>query len=369
MWDNYCDLSASDKQLCFDQLSEYADSLRRNPDLRELFIEMTINCNEHCIHCGSNCGDTVSKNALSDKEILRMLVDLRNDLAECKKPLPFLSITGGEPLVRVGLIELMSKIHYLGYNWGMTSNGVLITPEVAHGLKEAGMYSIGLSLDGTRETHEWFRQKTGSFDATINAIKNLQREQFNSLMVTTVVHRKNVGELEEMYRLLKALGIREWRLTNIEPIGRAIANNDLALEPAEYKCMLDFMADKQKDPDMQMLFTCNHYVGLAREHVIRPWFFFCKAGLQLAAIQYDGTIGACLDIERRKDLSYGNVRTDRILKVWKERFEVFREHKADKSTKCKNCVHKKNCQGGGYHTWDFDRNEPKICMLEMIGEL
>jgi len=216
---------------------------------------------------------------------------------------------------------------------------------------------------------EWFRQTKGSFDTTLAGLDNLVNTGFDSVMVTTVVHKRNVNELEAIYSLLKEHHVREWRLTNIEPIGRALSNDELKLAPEEYKYMLDFMAKKQKDPDMQILFTCNHYVGLAREHVIRPWFFFCKAGLQVAAIQYDGTIGPCLDIERREDLSYGNVRTDRILKVWNERYEVFRGSKAEKSGKCRECIHRKNCDGGGFHTWDFDRNEPRICMLEMIGEL
>lgn len=369
MWDEFCNLSAEDKQLCFDNLNEYTDSLRKEPELNELFIEMTINCNQHCVHCGSSCGDIKSVNALTDKEILTMLVDLRNDLAERKKPLPFLSITGGEPLVRPGVLDLLKKIHSLGYAWGMTSNGTLIDRDVAHKLKEAGMYSIGLSLDGTEEVHDRFRQTKGSFEKTMKAVDYLLEENLASVMLTTVVHKENISELEDIYKIVKEHNVKGWRLTNIEPIGRAIENDDFLLLPDQYKYMLDFMEDKQKnDPDLQMLFTCNHYVGLKRERIVRPWFYFCRAGLQVAAIQYDGTIGPCLDIERRSDLSYGNVRTDRILDVWENRFEVFRIHKEEKSEKCRVCKHKGNCMGGGYHTWDFDKNEPRICMLEMIGE-
>lgn len=368
MWDAFCDLSEKEKQSCFDELNAYIEGLRREPDLRELFIEMTIHCNQHCIHCGSNCGDVVSRGALSDREILNMLVELRNDLAAREKPLPFLSITGGEPLVRPGFTELMKKVHSLGYSWGMTSNGTLITSGVARQLKEAGMYSIGLSIDGLREVHEWFRQSPGSYEATLAALDALQREEFADVMVTTVVHRQNLSQLEDIYRMLKKHGVRSWRLINIEPIGRAVQNAELALKPEQYRYMFDFMVEKQKDPDMQLLFTCNHFVGLSRERVIRPWFFFCRAGLQVAAIQYDGTIGACLDIERRSDLAYGNVRERHILEAWENGFGVFREHKEEKSSKCRDCEHKKNCMGGGFHTWDTDRCEPRICMMEMLGE-
>ena len=368
MWYELSNISVEDKQACFDNLTEYIEKLRTEPELRNLFIEVTINCNEHCIHCGSNCGDIIAENTLTDNEILRMLVDLRNDLANAGKPLPFITITGGEPLVRPGILELMKKIHMLGYSWGMTSNGTLITPEVAKGLKEAGMFSIGLSLDGMRDTHEWFRQSKGSFETTLAGLDNLVREGFEHIMVTSVVHKRNINELDDLYALVKEHKITEWRITNIEPIGRALTNTELALTPDDYKYMIDYIIEKQADPDLNMWFTCNHYVGLKREYKVRPWFYFCRAGLQVASVQYNGIIGPCLDIERRKDQEYGNVRTDRILDVWENKFDVFRIHKEEKSSKCSVCEHKKNCMGGGYHTWNFDTNEPRICMLEMLGD-
>lgn len=364
MQNRFSNLSIETKEAYFEQLTEYIETLRKEPDLRELFIEMTINCNEHCLHCGSNCGDIKSDNQLSDKEILRMLVDLRNDLAGLKKPLPFLSITGGEPLVRPGVVQLMKKIHYLGYKWGMTSNGILIDKDMALALKDAGMYSIGVSLDGLESTHDWFRQHPGAYKKTLDAVDYLNEVGFENVMVTTVVHKKNIDELDELYAVLKKHNVTTWRLTNIEPIGRAQTNSDLTLSKAEYKAMVDYIIDRYEDPDMQFLFTCNHYVGLDKEGIIRPWLFFCRAGLQVAAIQYDGTIGACLDIERREDLSYGNVRNRHIMDAWLNDFKIFREHKEEKSSKCSKCEHKKFCMGNGFHTWDFDNNEPKICMME-----
>lgn len=369
MWNEYSHLPNEIKQQHFDALTEYIEELRQKPQLKELFIEMTINCNEHCIHCGSSCGDILAENTLSDKEILTMLVSLRNDLAKANSPLPFLDITGGEPLVRNGVIDLMAKIHKLGYSWGMTSNGTLITKEVAEALRAAGMYSIGISVDGTKSTHDWFRQTTNSYERTLEGIDNLLAAGIEHVMLTTVVHKKNIHELEDLYKIILEHKVPTWRLTNMEPIGRALDHDELALSGDDYKYLMDFIVEKQADPNLQMYFTCNHYVGLDLEQKIRPWYFFCRAGLQVAAIQYDGTIGACLDIERRPELSYGNVRTDRIFDVWNERFEVFRERKEEKSAKCRKCEHKNNCKGGGFHTWDMERNEPRICMLEKIGRL
>ena len=96
------------------------------------------------------------------------------------------------------------------------------------------------------------------------------------------------------------------------------------------------------------------------------WPLMEQAGLQVASIQYNGDISACLDIERRPELIFGNVREDNLLDIWKNEFKIYREHKENKSKTCKDCEHKENCQGGGYHTWDFERNEPRICMLKEL---
>lgn len=365
MRDQFADIPIEIKQQHFDQLNEYKNQLRKNPELRSLFIEMTLNCNEHCLHCGSNCGDIKMENQLTDYEILQALIQLKDDLAKENKTLPFLNITGGEPLLRPHLCELMDTISKLGYKWGMTSNGVYITPEVARKLKAAGMYSIGVSLDGLRETHEWFRQTKGSYDKALEAVDNLIEAGIEKVMLSTVVHKRNINELDEMYDVVKAHNCKMWRIINIEPIGRALTNKDLMLTSEDYKYIINYIVDHQ-DEEVEFLYSCNHYLGLELERKTRPWYFFCRAGLQVASIQYNGDISACLDIERRPELTYGNVRDNKLLETWKSKFQIYRENKEAKSKTCRNCEHKDNCQGGGYHTWDFDKNEPRICMLEEL---
>lgn len=365
MRDKFADIPIEIKQQHFDQLNAYKEELRRNPELRSLFIEMTLNCNEHCLHCGSNCGDVRMEHPLSDYEIIRALTELKEDLSREKKGLPFLKITGGEPLLRPRLCELMKTISCMGYKWGMTSNGVLITPQVARELKEAGMYSIGISLDGLKDTHEWFRQTAGSYDKALAALDNLLAVGIEKVMVTTVVHRRNLQELDALYEVMKSHGCRMWRIINVEPIGRALTNPDLMLSSQDYKSIIHYIADHQDD-EMEILYSCNHYLGLELERKTRPWYYFCRAGLQVASIQYNGDISACLDIERRPELTYGNVREHRLLDAWKREFHIFREHKEEKSQNCRECEHKENCQGGGYHTWDFDKNEPRICMVKEL---
>lgn len=366
MINEFANLSVEEKQKHFDALNAYKDELRKEPVLRSLFLEMTLACNEHCIHCGSNCGDVQMEGQLSDYELIQTLIKLKRELYRQKKPLPFLDVTGGEPLLRPHMIELMKTIHELGYNWGMTSNGVLITPEVARALKDAGMYSIGLSLDGLRESHEWFRQTKGSYDKVLAALDALIEADIKKVMVTTVVHPRNIDELDAIHDVVAKHNCKMWRIINVEPIGRALTNPDLKLSSLDYKRIINYIIDHQ-DEEMEILYSCNHYLGLERERKTRNWYYFCRAGLQVASIQYNGDITACLDIERRPELVFGNVRTDSLLSVWEKGFGIFREHKEENSETCKNCEHKENCQGGGYHTWDFDKKEPRICMIKELS--
>ena len=68
------------KKAHMEQLAKYRRQLWKKPVLRTLFIEMTVNCNQHCRHCGSYCGDITMENQLSDKEILQVLATLKEQI-------------------------------------------------------------------------------------------------------------------------------------------------------------------------------------------------------------------------------------------------------------------------------------------------
>lgn len=369
MVDKYADLPENQKQQHFDKLNAYKDSLRKNPQLTMLFLEMTLACNQRCLHCGSNCGEHVLKNALTDYEILEMMISLKYSMEKNGEKLPFVGVTGGEPMLRPHLPRLMKSIRQLGYHWGMTSNGSLITKEQAKELRMAGMYSISISLDGLKETHDWFRQTTGAYALALQSVDNLIEANIPKVMITTVVHKRNIHELDEIYKVVKSHGCKMWRIINVEPIGRALTNPELMLDREDYQYIIDYIIRHQADEGMEIIYSCNHYLGLERERKTRPWYYNCRAGIQVASIQYNGDISACLDIERRPELTYGNIRENDFYYVWKTRFEAYRRHKEEDSKKCSVCRHKENCQGGGYHTWDFDNNEPRLCMLSQLEDL
>ena len=132
------------KQKCFEGVAAHRRDLCAKPDLKFLFFELTSQCNEYCKHCGSRCNDIHNLNMLSTAEWKSVLDQVKEDFDLNSFTL---AVTGGEPLLRPDFFEIMGYAHKLGYKWGMTTNGTLITPEVAKKLKEVGLATISISLE------------------------------------------------------------------------------------------------------------------------------------------------------------------------------------------------------------------------------
>ena len=117
---------------------------------------------------------------------------------------------------------------------------------------------------------------------------------------------------------------------------------------------------------MPVTYGCSHYLGLKWEREVRKWYFLCNAGVYTAGIRVNGDIGACLDIKSRKETIQGNIRRDSFTDVWKTRFEIYRKRLSLRCSSCMDCKAEKWCAGGAFHSWDFDRNEPRICMKGIL---
>lgn len=361
---NNSGLSQSVKRSHMKQLADFRkQELWRDPKLKFLFIEMTNLCNERCLHCGSRCGEAPPEGMLTGEEIKAFLKKTAEqfDIREIQ-----LCVTGGEPLLREDFFDIMDYACSLGYNWGMTSNGTLIDKEKALLLKKAGLRTVSISLDGLRDTNDWFRQTKGGFDRAVEGIKNLaQYSDLRHLQVTTVVHKRNIGELPELYEFLKTLGLRSWRVINIEPIGRAKDNKDLALDPEDYKTMFAFIREHYNDSELPVTYGCSHYLGAEMEREVRKWYFLCNAGVYTASVMWNGDITACLDIERRPELVQGNIRKDDFAEVWRNRFLQYRSD-FKKCGDCNGCKEYEFCAGGAFHTWNFDENRQNVCFKGIL---
>ena len=343
------------------QLCEYKKKLRSEPILKFLFLELTLRCNERCLHCGSSCGD-VPSNEMPVQVYYDFLDKIKHDFPN----LPMLCITGGEPLLRKEIFDIMAYAKKLGFGWGMTSNGTLITKDTARRLYDCGMKTISVSLDGMKKSHDKFRRTPGGFAKAVEGIKNLLEYDFQAVQITTVVTKKNIGELDEMFELVRKLDVDSWRVINIEPIGRALNLDGYTLNAEEYRRMFDFIKEKRR-AGYPVLYGCSHFLGTEYEREVRDWYFLCNAGIYTASIMANGDITACLDIERRPETIQGNILRDDFTDVWRNRFRLYRTSLADKNEACRTCADRDFCDGGSYHSWNYDNNRQMVCMKEILS--
>lgn len=339
------------------ELAAYRRQLWKKPQLRNLFLELTMECNERCLHCGSRCGEVTSE--LLSVETYKLFLDKIK--ADFGTEGLMLAVTGGEPLLRPEFFEIMGYAHGLGFHWGMTSNGTLIDEKVARQLQECGMSTISISIDGLPKTHDWFRQTPGGYDAAMKGIEALLANgSFQHVQVTTVVHRKNIGELDALYRIMENIDIDSWRILNMEPMGRAEDMPELLLTSEDYVTLFEFIKEKRSQGE-SVQYGCSHYLGTDYEREVRDWYFLCNAGIYTASVMANGDIGACLDIERRPELIYGNILRDDFTEVWKHGFGAFRRSLSEENETCRTCKEREFCDGGAFHSWDYDKKKPKVC--------
>ncbi len=338
-------------------LADYTRTLYRAPELRRLYLELTLQCNERCFHCGSSC--TSSRNdELAREDWLRIIDEVGADFDATRMQL---CATGGEPLLNPDFFDIMGHAHARGFRWGMTSNATLITPAVARRLAEAGMGTISVSIDGLRETHDELRGLAGGYDRAMAGIQNLiDVGAFRAVQVTTVVNHGNIGQLDALFEIMDGLDIDSWRVINLEPIGRALLRPELMLTPHDYRVLFEFIREKRR-AGYPLEYGCSHYLGLDLEAEVRDWYWLCSAGVYTASIMSNGDIGACLDIERRPESIQGSIRRDRLRDVWDARFELFRRDLSDSCAECRACEHVRVCRGDAHHSWDYDAQRPKVC--------
>ena len=328
--------------------------------LYSLLIEVTKKCNAACDQCGSRC-DINSEELLTREQILDALRDIKENIGTYT----MLNITGGEPLMRRDLFEMMTEATAMGFEWGMVTNGSLITDKVVAKMIASGMKTITISLDGLRETHDSLRHLPGSYDKIIAAVKKLRAANFlDHLQITFIANRRNVYEFKELYGILNPLGLDSIRVSFIDPIGRARDNMGLLLTREEMLYFTRLVNEFNSKPgNTRIIWSCPHFLN----DLIDRRRFFCFAGIYGASILVNGDIFVCTNVEHRPEFIQGNILRDSFSEVWKNGFKMFRERALPE--KCRGCKYSGKCRGDSLHTMDFDKNEPMFCYRDDIEKV
>ena len=200
--------------------------------------EATRACALACKHCRASAQPDRDPMELTGREARRVFEQIRS----FGDPPPLLVITGGDPLTRPDLFDLIAEAREAGLQVSLSPSVTpLVTAESLEQLKRAGVRAIALSLDGeTAHNHDDFRATAGVFDATLDAWKQA-RQIGLKVQINTTVTRHNIPELPGIMRMVQTWGAMTWSVFFLVPTGRA--NQDQVMTAAEAEDVLNFLYD------------------------------------------------------------------------------------------------------------------------------
>lgn len=331
------------------RIALWLERLRRNNlkqlhPLRQLFWESTLRCNVHCLHCGSDCVASVTTPDMPAADFLKVL---DTEVTPHVNPHEVLIIiSGGEPLMRKDLADVGRALYQRGYPWGMVTNGLALTEQKFRELRQAGLRSITVSCDGLEADHVWLRQHPLAYEGATRAIRLCAAEKNLAWDVVTCVNQRTIDHLPAIREMLWALGVHDWRVFGIDPMGRAAKNPELLLSDEEFRQVLDFIRD-ERNAGRHVSYSCEGFLG-EYEAQVRDHLYQCAAGLSVASILIDGSISACTSI--RGKYYQGNIYKDRFWDVWENGFRQYRDRTwMHQMEPCKGCKVWRYCEGNGMH--------------------
>ena len=330
--------------------------------LEQLFWESTLRCNVHCLHCGSDC---VSSTETPDMPAEDFLHVIDTEVTPHVNPHNVLIIiSGGEPLMRKDLAEVGRALYDRGYPWGMVTNGLALAEARFRELRKSGLRSITVSLDGLQDDHIWLRQHPLAFDGACRAIRLCAAEKNLTWDVVTCANQRTINNLPAIRDMLWDLGVRNWRVFGIDPMGRAATNPELILTDEQFRQLMDFVASERK-AGRHVSYSCEGYLG-DYEGKVRDNLYQCAAGISIASILIDGSISACTSI--RGKYYQGNIYKDSFWQVWENGFKPYRDRSwMRKLEPCNNCKAFDFCEGNGMHMRRED-GSLMLCHLNRLGQ-
>ncbi len=338
---------------------------RLDHELRYLFLEVTRKCNLACLYCGSSCTGKPPEDEMPISRWIEIVEQVASDF-DSKKIM--VAVTGGEPLLKEGILDLFARLSELGFRYGMVTNGQLLDADMAKRLVEVGMGSISVSMDALPEENDRLRGR-GSSEKVMQAIRHLQEAGFSGkLEVISTITKPVVPSLEEMRKFVASMKVPLWRAAPVMPIGRAAEHPELIPDSRDVRSMLEWMRQSRKDSyEPQPEMSEEGYLGNRFEGLVRPFLVQCRAGTNVAGIRYDGRIAACPELTDAFD--QGHMATDRFKDIWDKEYQIMRDRSWTKKGICKDCEHFEVCQGGSLHLYEDTKSDILRCLYKMCKEV
>lgn len=313
----------------------------------------TNQCNMYCDHCYRDAG-LKSTEELSTEQARKLL----REIAE--SGFKIMIFSGGEPLMREDIYELIHEARKLGLRPVLGTNGSFITPEVAKKLNEAGILAAGISLDSVNpKKHDELRKMEGAWQSAIEGMKNC-KEAGIPFQVHTTIFDWNQDEVLQITDLAIELGAVAHHFFFLVPTGRAVSIEEESLRAEQYEELLKKIMEKQKSVDIELKPTCApQFMRIAKQMGMDLRFGRgCLAGTSYCIISPTGDVQPCAYL----NLPVGNVKETPFDKLWKECEVLNKLRTLDYTGGCGTCGYRKLCGGcrarAYFYHGDYMAEEP-----------
>jgi len=193
------------------------------------YYEVTLACDLVCKHCRASAQEAPDPEELStdqSKALIKQVTDFPRR--------PMMVFTGGDPLKRTDLFELIRHAVGRGIRVALTPSATpLATRAAFERAREAGVRRLGISLDGAdATTHDAFRGFEGSFERTMEMLDDARQLQM-AVQLNTTITRRNLHQIDAIAELLATKGIAMWAAFFLVPVGRGVEEE--RIKPEEYE--------------------------------------------------------------------------------------------------------------------------------------
>ncbi|WP_019552888.1 putative heme d1 biosynthesis radical SAM protein NirJ1 [Propionispira raffinosivorans] len=343
----------------------------------------TRTCNLSCRHCYMSSDAKLYKDELSTEEAKQFI----DDLADFK--VPVILFSGGEPLIRPDFFELAEYAEKKGIRPTLSTNGTLITREVAQKIKDIGVGYVGISLDGLRDVNDKFRGKEGAFDAAMQGIKNCVAVDQRVGLRFTINHH-NIQELERIFDFIEAENINRVCFYHLVYSGRGNQMMDEDVTAEESRKAMDIIIRRTKDFEArglkkEILTVDNHCDGIYMylqaiaegDIVVAKQIekYISMNGGNRSGIAFGEVdpMGYVHPDQFTQHHTFGNVRNRKFGDIWSdvsnEIMAGLKDRKPLLKGRCSKCKYLANCNGNfrtraEARTGDFWESDPSCYLTD-----
>ena len=321
-------------------------------------------CNMYCDHCYRDAG-CKAEDELNTAEAKKLLDEI------AKAGFKIMIFSGGEPLMRPDILELVAHATSLGLRSVFGTNGTLITLDMAQKLKAAGAMGMGISLDSLdREKHNTFRKFPQAWEGAVAGMRNCRQAGLPFQIHTTVMDW-NEHEIEAITDFAVAEGAVAHHFFFLVPTGRAQTIEAESLRARSYEDVLTRIMQKQQQVDIELKPTCAPQVmRIAKQMGVKTRFRRgCLAGTSYCIISPRGQVQPCAYL----NMPLGDVRETPFDEIWKNNPILQELRTLDYKGGCGSCEYKGSCGGcraraAYYHEGDYMAEEPWCLYHGRLGQ-